>query len=259
MKIIKHILNKVFVALFISFVAFTSAKAQSPEELFNRANALYNESAYDSAATIYKEIINSGYSSASLYYNLGNTYYKLRNYPLAILYYEKSIKLDPNNEDAQHNINIANSFISDKIEKVPELFIKQWWRQLGNLFSTDTWAVVSLIAFGILLVLLFLYLTARTRILKKSMFFSTIIMIIIVICSFSITINKYKYLKSHDEGIIITSTITVKSSPSSSSVDLFVLHEGSKVVILDNTEEWDKIKIANGSVGWLPSSSIIRY
>lgn len=247
------------IAFLIGMAICTNVQAQKPEELLIKANELYNENAYDSAAAVYESIINKGYSSASLYYNLGNTYYKLRNYPLSILYYEKSLKLDPNNEDTRHNIEIAKSFISDKIEAVPDIFIKTWWNKLSNLFTINTWSVIALVTLGLLLICLFFYFTAKTRLIKKSTFFISLVLVILVVCSFSISIKKYNYIKSHNEGIIISPTITIKSSPSATSVDLFVLHEGSKVKILDVTGEWNKIKIANGSIGWLPSSSIIKY
>jgi tetratricopeptide (TPR) repeat protein len=258
MKTKTHIL-KIGLLFVIAFVMTSVTKAQNPEQLLTKANTLYNNNAYDSAVVVYESIINKGYSSATLYYNLGNTYYKLRNYPMAILYYEKSLKLDPNNEETKHNIEIANAFISDKIEAVPDLFIKTWWNKLSNTFSANVWAVITLVTFGLLLVSLYFYFTAKTRTIKKSMFFVGLILIIVNISSFSISANKYNYLKSNDEGIVMASTITVKSSPSSTSVDLFVLHEGSKVKVLDTADNWDKIKIANGSIGWIPSTSIIRY
>lgn len=245
--------------LFINLMSADRLKAQQPSKLLNKANALYNESAYDSAAIVYEDIINKGYSSAVLYYNLGNTYYKLKNYPLSILYYEKSLKLSPNNEDTKQNLALVNQFITDKIEPVPEFMLNMWWHKLSNIFSADTWAIISIVIFGIFFICLFFYLTARTKILKKTMFFIGILIMIMTMCSFIISMQKYQYVKSHNEAIVITSTITVKSSPSASSVDLFVLHEGSKVKVLDMTSNWDKIKIANGSIGWLPSSTIIKY
>lgn len=249
-----------FVLLFIfGFSLLFEVKAQKPEELFTKANSLYNENAFDSALVVYKNIIDQGYSSATLYYNIGNTYYKLRNYPLAIYYYEKSLKLEPNNEDTRHNIEIAQLFLTDKIEAVPELFIKTWWNNLSNSFTLNTWSIITLALIGISLTCIFFYITAKTRGLKKSMFFSGIIMILLLACSLSISINKNNYISTHNEGIIIIPTITIKSSPSTSSVDLFVLHEGAKVKILDNTDGWEKIKIANGSIGWLPTSAIIKY
>lgn len=259
MKTRTNILLRITFLLFVSCFIATKAEAQKPEELFSKANSLYNESAYDSAARVYEDIISKGYSSASLYYNLGNAYYKLRNYPMAILYYEKSLKLDPNNSDTKHNIAIANAFISDKIEEVPELFIKTWWNKLSNIFTINTWAIITLASIALMFICLFFYLTARTRTVKKSMFFSSLILILLTITTFSISLKKYNYIKNHSEGIITSPTITVKSSPSSSSVDLFVLHEGSKVKILDKTDNWEKVKIANGSIGWLPSSTIIKY
>ena len=185
--------------------------------------------------------------------------YKLRNYPLAIYYYEKSLKLDPNNDDTKHNIEIAQLFLTDKIEAVPELFIKTWWNNLSNTFTLNTWSIITLALIGFSLICIFFYITARTRGLKKSMFFTGLLFIVLTICSFSISAEKYNYTNTNNEGIIIVPTITIKSSPSSSSVDLFVLHEGSKVKILDNTDGWEKIKIANGSIGWLPASSVIKY
>lgn len=261
MKAITHTITKfVILLLFIIGFSFISeAKAQNPEELLTKANSLYNESAFDSALVTYKSILDQGYSSATLYYNIGNTYYKLRNYPLAIYYYEKSLKLEPNNEDTKHNIEIAKLFITDKIEAVPELFIKTWWNKLSNSFTINTWAIITLVLTGLSLICIFFYITANTRVLKKSMFFTGLLMIILMTISFSISFRKYNYIHTQNEGIIITPTITTKSSPSSSSVDLFVLHEGSKVKILDNTDGWEKIKIANGSIGWLPSSAVIKY
>ena len=259
MKTISKIIIKSIFVFVIGYSFIFEAKAQNPEELLTEANSLYNENAFDSALTVYKSIVDQGYSSATLYYNLGNTYYKLKNYPLAIYYYEKSLKLEPNNEDTKHNIEIAQLFLTDKIEPVPELFIKTWWNKLGNAFTINTWAIITLIILALLLVSIFLYLTARTRGLRKSMFFIGIIMAVLLTLTFSISVKKYNHIKNHDGGIVIASTITVKSSPSQGSVDLFVLHEGSKVKILDHTDNWDKIKIANGSIGWIPSSTIIKY
>lgn len=259
MKATTQIITRFALLFILGFSMLFEARAQKPEELLTKANSLYNDNAFDSALVVYKDIVDQGYSSATLYYNIGNTYYKLRNYPLAIYYYEKSLKLDPNNEDTKHNIEIAKLFLTDKIEAVPELFIKTWWNNLSNSFSANVWAIISLILIGATLTCVFFYITAKSRGLKKSMFFTGILMIILMSISLSISAKKYNYISTHNEGIIITPTITIKSSPSTSGVDLFVLHEGSKVKILDNTDGWEKIKIANGSIGWLPSTSVIKY
>ena len=134
MNAITPTIKKLFLLFIIGFSLLFKVNAQNPEELLTKANSLYNENAFDSALVIYQNIIEDGYSSATLYYNIGNTYYKLRNYPLAVYYYEKSLKLEPNNEDTKHNIEIAKLFLTDKIEAVPELFIKTWWNNLSNTF-----------------------------------------------------------------------------------------------------------------------------
>ncbi len=259
MKANRKIITQFVLLFIIGFSMVFEARAQKPEELLTKANSLYNENAFDSALVVYKDIVEQGYSSSTLYYNIGNTYYKLRNYPLAIYYYEKSLKLNPNNDDTKHNIEIAQLFLTDKIEAVPELFVKTWWNNLSNIFTLNVWSIITLVLIGLLLTCLFFYITAKTRGLKKSMFFTGLILILFTICSFSISVKKYNYISTNNEGIIIIPTITIKSSPSNSSVDLFVLHEGSKVKILDNADGWEKIKIANGSIGWLPTSSVIKY
>lgn len=241
-------------------VAAIGLKAQTIQnQEFAKANFYYNESRYDTALVIYEKIMNDGYVSASLLYNIGNTYFKLRNYPMAILHYEKALKIDPTNEDTKHNLAIANALITDKIEPMPVFFMTKWWRNVGNLHSANGWAKASLIFFAILLLILFGYITARTSGMRKITFFTGILTLVLVICSLIFAYQKHIYINEHNEAIVMTPTITVKSSPSSSGVDLFVLHEGTKVEVIDNADKWDKIKIADGSVGWMPSTASIKY
>ena len=229
------------------------------DQEFAKANFYYNESRYDTALVIYEGILEDGYVSVPLLYNIGNTYFKMRNYPMAILNYEKALKLEPNNEEIKQNLAIANALITDKIEPMPVFFLTRWWKNTGNLLSANGWAKVSLELLGVLLVLLFLYFTTRTRGIRKTTFFASIIVILLFICSLIFASQKRSYINEHNEAIVMVSTITVKSAPSSSGVDLFVLHEGTKVEIIDNTDSWDKIKIADGSVGWMPATSTIKY
>lgn len=246
--------------LIMVLVCFGGVKAQNiQDQEFARANFYYNDSKYDSALVVYERIIDEGFISAPLLYNIGNTYFKLRNYPMAILNYEKALKLDSNNDEIKQNLAIANALITDKIEPMPVFFLTKWWRNIGDKLSANGWAKATLVLFAILLLLLFLYFTARSRGVRKTTFFTSLIVLLLFVCSIIFAIQKYNYVNSHDEAIVMTPTITVKSSPSSSGVDLFVLHEGSKVEILDKTDNWDKIKIADGNVGWLPASSTIKF
>lgn len=228
------------------------------EEKFELANTLYTQAQYDSAVLIYESILESDLESAALYYNLGNTYFKLRNYPKSILYFEKALKLAPNDNDILENLQIANSRIVDKIEPMPELFFKVWWRNFCNIFHPDTWAILSILALVILLVLVFWFLVSRNHAVRKTTFFFGILFIFVLIGTLAIAAQGRASLKQENQAIIFSPTITVKSAPGISSVDLFILHEGAKVTILDNVSGWNRIRIANGSVGWLPENSMIN-
>ncbi len=246
--------------LVVVMVAALGMKAQTiQDQEFAKANYYYNESRYDTAVVIYERILEEGFVSAPLLYNIGNTYFKMRNFPMAILNYEKALKIDPTNDEIKQNLAIANALITDKIEPMPVFFMTKWWRNIGNQLSANGWAEATLMLFGLLLLLLFVYFTAHTKGVRKATFFSSILVIMLFVCSIIFAYQKYNYLNEHNEAIVMTPTITIKSSPSSSGVDLFVLHEGTKVEIMDNADNWDKIKIADGSVGWMPSSASIKY
>lgn len=247
-----------FIIFFLLLFSITTLAKQASNEKFEQANTLYTQAQYDSAAIVYESILESDLESAALYYNLGNTYFKLRNYPKSILYFEKALKLNPNDEDIIENLQIANARIVDKIEPMPELFFKVWWRNFCTIFHPDTWALLSIVSFVVLLALVFWFLTARNIAARKMTFFFGILFIFVFAGTFVIAAQGKATLQQENQAIIFTPTITVKSAPGASSVDLFILHEGAKVTILDNVSGWNRIRIANGSVGWLPENSMIK-
>jgi len=238
----------------LSIISLT--KAENYDTLFQKANTAYNNEFYLEAIDNYLRIADLGYASADLYFNTGNACFRLKDYPSAILYYEKAKKLAPNDEDINFNLAIVNSRIVDKIEPVPELFFKTWWRSFINIFGTDTWAMISVVTFILFIILLAFYLLSRFTKIRKSAFYSGLIVLLIAVFTFVISFQKYRSFHLEKEAIVFTTTITVKSSPNPNSVNLFVIHEGSKVKINDQVGEWYEIRIANGSVGWLPASAI---
>ncbi|MCF8368322.1 MAG: tetratricopeptide repeat protein [Bacteroidales bacterium] len=245
------------VILSILFLAGVyAAFASTPDSLFQKANLAYSNGYYSEATDTYIEIVNSGYESADLYFNLGNTYFKMEDFPSAIFYYEKAKKLAPNNEDVSFNLEIANSKIIDKIEPVPEIFFKSWWRSINNLFSSFTWTIIFISGFFLFFVFLAFYLLSSVTRIRKLAFFIGLIIFVISVFSLLIAYQKYQVYKNDNYAIVFAPTITVKSSPNSNSVDLFVIHEGSKVQVRDKVGEWIEIRIANGSVGWLPENSL---
>ncbi len=236
------------------------AFAQNPaDEWFDQANTAYNSGNYEDAVELYEKILQTDMESVPLYYNMGNAYYKMREYPMAIYYYEKALKLDPSNEEVQTNLKISNLAIIDKIEPVPQSFVERWWRSLRSMCSGDRWAWCSVAAFALLLVCLFLFLRSRSVGWRKFGFFMGIIFLIVIGLSVVFAAQLRHAATTQDQAIITTPTVTVKSSPSESSVDLFVLHEGSKVVILKSSNGWSQIRIANGSVGWLEDDKMLSF
>ena len=244
--------NIVFIFLLVSLALF----GQNEKVLIEEANKEYSQGLYDTAIELYQEIINSGYESSELYYNLGNAYFKIHDLASAILYYEKAKKLDPNDEDINFNLNIANTRIVDKIEPVPELFYVRWWNSLLYALSLDDWAKIGLTAFILTFILATIFFLSRTIILRKLSFWAGIILLIISLFTFALSNQKYNSFRQDHEAVIFTPTITVKSSPNEDSIDLFVLHEGTKVQITDHIGGWYEIKIASGDVGWLKSEDL---
>ena len=245
----------VAIALMPRFVA----AQESYDAWFEQANAAYNEGNYQSALDLYNNIVEAEQESVPLYFNLGNTYYKMGTYPMAIYYYEKALKLDPSNADVKTNLEIANLAIADKIESIPQSFIVKGWNNVKNMFSSDAWATVSIISFATLLVALFMFLRARRMGLRKVGFFVGILALLVFVFSFIFSMEKRNEAMEKNHAIIMTPAVTVKSSPNDGSVDLFVLHEGTKVTLLDEADGWNKVRIANGSEGWLPSDASLAY
>ena len=234
-----------------------TAKAQSDADLwFGQANTAYNSGNYDTAVVVYQKILDAGMESVAVYYNMGNAYYKLREFPMAIYCYEKALKLDPSDEDVQTNLAIANAAIVDKIEPVPQSFIVRWWQRLRSAMSGNQWAWCSIAAFGMLLLMLFLFLRARKVGLRKLGFFMGLLFLAAFALSVVFAMQLKHSAETQDQAIVMTPTVTVKSSPSTESVDLFVLHEGTKVEVMDTAGGWAQIRIANGSVGWLEVSEM---
>ena len=248
-------MKRVFFVLAL-LIYLLPAYAGGVDTLYTKANEEYNKELYTNAIDDYLRIIQSGFESPEVYYNLGNAYFKIDDYPSAILYYEKAKKLAPNDEDINFNLKVANTKIVDKIEPLPELFLKRWWKAIYNLFNSTVWSWIAIISFIIFFFLLGFYLLSNKVFVRKASFYTGVLAIFITVLSLILAFEKYQVEHNQKEAIVFTPTLTVKSSPSESSVDLFVIHEGSKVQIIDKVGGWYEIRIASGSVGWLPADAV---
>lgn len=239
----------------ILLVAF-QAPGQSPEQLAAQAAKAYNSKQYPEAITLYGKIIAGGNESYGLYYNLGNAYFRNNEVAEAILYYEKALKLAPNNEDIRHNIEVINSKLTDKVEEVPELFYKRWWKQIVNLMDIDMLASVNILLLTMALLLLAVYIAVSNLLIRKISFWVGLSLLLFFGLGALAASQRNHYLNNQHEAIVFTPTVNIKSSPDDNSKDIFVLHEGTKVTLLDLVADWQEIRIANGSVGWMKTSDI---
>ncbi|MCF6169864.1 MAG: tetratricopeptide repeat protein [Bacteroidales bacterium] len=249
--------NKLTALLALFLIAHSfNAGASDTQLLMNAGNTAYNEGLYDSALVCYNRLVDEEMESAALYYNMGNAYFKNNDLAAAILYYEKARKLAPNDNDIAYNLGIANSMIVDKIERVPVLFYQHWWNYFYNLFNANTWTIISVLTWLALLFFIGVFVLTKSTGTKKFSFYTALLLLLLTMGTFGLASQKYYFSKTHKEAIVFTPTITVKSSPTPNAVDLFVVHEGTKIKIMDQVEHWVKIKIPDGSVGWLPEESM---
>jgi len=219
-------MTRFFVSIMFGFLSFQSFGSNA-DSLMQTANNAYNDGLYDSSIRVYQLVGETGFESAVLYYNLGNAYFKNSDVASAILYYEKALKLAPNDDDIDYNLGIANSMIVDKIDRVPELFFKSWWNYFYNMFNADIWTVISIVSWFVLVFFIGMFILAKTRASRKLAFYFGMLFLLGSIATVGLSSQKYYYTLEHQEAIIFTQTVTVKSSPTMNSVDLFVARVSS--------------------------------
>ena len=229
------------------------------DSLWNAANEAYAEGRWDAAVSDYEMISDMGLESAALYCNTGNAYAKSGNVPMAILYYERALKSDPSYEDAVYNLELMNSRIQDRIDPVPEFFLNKWMKDISYLMDSDAWAVVSLVLLGLALAMILLFLLASTVAGRRTGFFTAVVLIVFMGFALGFSVSQKKAYMSADQAIVMRPVVSVKSSPSAeASKDLFILHEGTKVTVLDQVGTWNNISLADGRQGWLPAADMER-
>ena len=233
------------------FVAQTSN-----EDLFKKANLNYKEGKYQNAIDTYLKITAKDSVSSALYYNLGNAYYKLNNVANTIYYFEKALILDPLNEDAANNLEFAKRMTIDSIEELPKTFLQKIETNYIQKLSYNQWATLSIVL-SFLAAILFLFFYFSSISSKKRVFFLTsILSFFLLFTSVFITYNQHQKHINTKKAIIFAAKISVNNAPTNNSDEIFILHEGTKVNILDTVDNWKKIKLADGKIGWVTSESL---
>lgn len=240
------------ISLFIfSFYVCSTSRANEKTVAFDSANASYAAGNYKKAIEQYENLVHDNLTSAELYFNLGNAYYKSDNIGLAILNYERAKKIDPSDEDLITNLKLANQKTEDKIDATPQLFLTKWKNGILGVFNERDWSILCILLFSVSMFLFGLFILSSNNGLKKMGFFTGCILFILTIITFFIAQHKYELTVKSSDAIIISSTATVTGSPNDKGTKLFILHEGTKVMVTQEQNEWTEIKIANGNVGWI--------
>ena len=221
-----------------------------------QAGEYYRNGEFDNAIKIYEQLKHDGYEGTSLYYNLANSYYRIGKLGYAILNYERALKLSPSDEDSKHNLAFANLSTIDRIQPLPTFFLFEWWEILLASFSVNGWTYAAFIFYLVLLLLIIFYFFARTIFQQKIILFSglgTLIVLVLIVSLLVVKINREQTVIS---GVIVEQSTTVKTSPDPNSTDAFVIHEGLKVNLEDRLDQWVKIKLADGKVGWVENNAV---
>ena len=192
----------------------------------------------------------------NLYYNLGNAYFRDGKIGKSILNYERALDLRPADDDARHNLSVANSYVKDKIDNVPEFFLVTWVRSLRMSLSSNAWAAISLILFAITLSAVLLYLLSGRLAIRKTGFYTGIIALLLFLLSLSFSSAERRQILHPEYAIVMHSSASVKSSPDNGSKELFIIHEGTKVKVVREIGQWKEIMIADGNKGWMNSDAI---
>ena len=220
------------------------------------ADSAYARQQYQQAIKDYEELLHDGVS-AELYYNLGNAYYRTDNITRAVLNYERALLLSPGDGDIRFNLQMARSKTIDKITPESEMFFVTWYHALVNIMSVDGWARTALVSFALAIVLALAYLFSARIWVRKVGFFGGLAFIAVFILANLFAYQQRQELVNRTGAIIISSAVPVKSTPSKSGTDLFILHEGTKVEITDGTMRgWKEIRVADGKEGWIETSKI---
>jgi tetratricopeptide (TPR) repeat protein len=245
----KRLINTILAILF-TVAVFAQA------DLIQKANEHYTKEEFKQAIDGYNQILMASIESSEVYFNLGNSYFKTKQYTLAILNYERAKLLAPDDEDIEFNLQVANQYVVDSIQELPGIFIVRWWNSLVNSQTTDTWAVFSIISFIFFLGMLGIYFFARSGEIKRISFWAGCLLIILTIFTWSFAAQQKSRLVNHSYAIVMQPTVTIKSSPTEKGTNLFIIHEGLKVKITDQIGDWIEIKLADGNKGWLQNESI---
>ncbi len=241
-------MKKLICSLFIAVGFF----AYSQNELkFEQGKEHYKEANYEAAISVWESILESGEHSAALYFNLGNAYYRIDQIAPSIYFYEKALQLAPNDSEIKNNLAFAQNKTIDIIEPMPKNLVSTWIENTTQLFSFNGWARIAVIfVFGFVL-LFILYYFSNSTLKKRSLFTASFFSLFIALVGLFFAFSSYDKVVNNKTAVIFATSTQVRSEPLQRSEISFVLHEGAKVKITAEVDDWNRIELADGKEGWM--------
>ena len=240
----------------ILFIFLLTTQVFFAQNGFEKGNALYQKGNYKDAITAYESVLDSKKQSAELYFNLGNCYYKLNKVAPSIYNYEKALVLNPSDVEIQNNLKFAHKLQIDEIKEMPKVGFAKLIRDFTGHFHYNTWAWIS-VSFSFLFLLFFLgYYFSQITVSKRIFFFGMFIVVFLILISVLSAIFEKNNYETEKPAIVFAEVVAVKSEPKTSSSDVLVLHEGTKVFVLEVLDNWKKIQLTDGTEGWIENNAI---
>lgn len=245
--------------LFLVFLLFSFniiLANDKPEELFYKAGEHFSQGEFRQAATVYEQLLSDGYNSKSLYFNLGNCYFRLGNFGYAVLYYEKALKIDPNDKEVIHNLKLTNAQLADKIQAVPEFFVYKIWNNTAELTSSYSWYWLFILFLTIMLIAIVMFKYSKMISVKKILFPVIPALATLTILSLSLSFYKSGLENATNQAVITANSVRVMNAANQDATPLFTIHEGVKVSILNYDAGSVQVLLPDGRSGWVAEKSI---
>ncbi|MCF8321639.1 MAG: tetratricopeptide repeat protein [Flavobacterium sp.] len=223
---------------------------------FEKGNSLYQKGNYEQAISAYETVLASNQHSSDLYFNLGNCYYKLNKVAPAIYNYEKALLLNPDDTEIVNNLKFAQKLQIDEIKIIPKVGFSEWIKDFTSVFHYNTWGWIS-VGLATLFLLLFIgYYFSQFTLYKRVFFIGMLLIILLLLVSITAAIAAKNAYSCEKPAIVFAANTEVKSEPQPSSSTAFMLHEGTKVFVLESMSNWKKIQLTDGTEGWIDKNAI---
>ncbi|MFM9825760.1 tetratricopeptide repeat protein [Flavobacterium sp.] len=223
---------------------------------FEKGNVLYQKGKYKQAVTAYESVLKANEHSAELYFNLGNCYYKINKVAPAIYNYEKALLLNPDDSEIANNLKFAQKLQIDEIKEIPQVGFSKMILDFISVFHYNTWGWISVVLATLFLLLFIGYYFSQFSLYKRVFFIGIIVLILLQLISVSAAISVKNEYDKEKPAIVFAEIAAVKSEPQNASTTAFMLHEGTKVFVLETISNWKKIQLTDGTEGWIDKSAI---